>query len=630
MTHRLPRYLQLASVLGLGILLGLLLWNLISLPYHNPMNVYGALAKSQVNHNTNTVRYLAFLSSVAIVLLLATSQTTLRRRLFMNDSENLTIGAGQEFGSIRPTYAFLVVALLFIASHYALLSPDSTNQVMMDHYHQGDATATAIAAENHYVPYRDYFPSRGMAVDVGKVQAAFALFGRSQSSVIIIDAVMLSLTFVALGGLALLMFSGNYLASLLYGILFMGCTVLGFFAPSRLSERDLPYVLFLVFVFLLTKFGRPAVACFAVLAMCSLAPLSFVISVDRGLIMTAMLVIVWPSIFFTFFCGVDFRTKFLVSSLAGVLLGIAVLGWSIDWNWGDFARFAFQLLPAYREYVEGLEFQLSLDHFRGSVYRVYALALQALAVFWMLFRFLQHAHSSPDSLSAKITTFLRNNMFELSFALLSVAAFRYALGRADRHHIAGGGSWNMLFLLYMFVAHCVPRIAQNPRGKKALIAVMLAIGVGSTTVYAYHLFIQGTVVNAYPIGISDREMLTQEYQQVVDFLAPRLGDQTLFATLTNEGSWYYLLDQPSPLLFPEIWYGSTDNYQTTMISQLRDKPIVYLLYSNDAVWGRIDDIHVRDRVPALFKYVEENFEPFHRIGSQEIWIRKSAEVSIPN
>lgn len=108
----------------------------------------------------------------------------------------------------------------------------------------------------------------------------------------------------------------------------------------------------------------------------------------------------------------------------------------------------------------------------------------------------------------------------------------------------------------------------------------------------------------------------------MSYLKTVVNAENLFVSLTNEGSWYYLLDQPCPVVFSEIWLASSTKFQELTISQFETKPIEYVLYQNDAVWKDIGGVSVKERVPMIFQYVDQNFVPHKTIGSQQIWVHK--------
>lgn len=617
------RWLVAGGLLFIGVAIGILIWSKITPEYVNPQNTFGPLAKAGLDKSTNSVRYVAFICVVLLPLLCAFAFRKMRVWFFILPEPLDSIDEHEQFYSRSKSFAIIVVFCALIASHYYHLeSTPGSDKPLMDHFHQGDVTATVVADEHGYVPYRDYFPSRGMIIDVTKAKLSFALFGRAQSSIQSMDSFMMLAAYFAIAWLMLQWFGGNYLASALCAIGLLGFSLVSFIAPSRFSERDIVYALFFIQFLILLRSNTPR----AVFTVCgllvALMPLSFAFSIDRGFMLLAMLTLVLPITYFFVLSDAVNRRAMLYGSLFGSVGGMLLLGWFIKWNFSGFVQFVFKDFPAYREYVEGIEYVISKQHLRGSIYRIYGLLIQSVVAFWITFRLLSHLVSEKQTFLRGVSSFIRKNAFELIFALFALLAYRYALGRADRYHIATGASWSMMFLLFISVKYMLPRILQLPNMKRVVLVIMVLVGVGSVAAYGRDYLSNNRMKFAYPFGVSDREMLTDDYSQTMDFLKGLLNEQSTFVSLTNEGSWYYLFNQPSPLLFSELWYGSTDKYQDIMVNQLATRPVNYVLYSNDSIWRNIDGVSIRDRVPKVFGYVDANFEPYRKLESQEIWIRR--------
>ena len=621
--RQLLRYTLLTALFGVAVLFGLLLWNQVNLPYKNPTETYGHLAANHINKSTNTARYLVFMLVPTISLLIAFAFKRKRTILFSYGSTldpKITVKPpySKNFGLV-----ISVFVLMFIAGHYYHLdSMLGSAKPEMDHFHQGAITATVVSAEHDRVAYKDYFPSRGMFVDVAIPHLAFALFGRSQASIYAMYSMLMVAAFCIIGWLLLLMYEGRYFFSVITAVLLTCGTLISYVLPTRFTERDTVYALFLVLLLIVLQSRVARARALAAGLLSTLPPLAFAVAMDRGYITTALFLVTWPTLNWIVIRDRSERRVFALSSLTGFALGCLTLGWAIDWNFAGFAQFVFIDLPTFREYVEGLEFFITPSHLRGSAYRIYCLLIQAAASSWFLYKFLQYFAESNKNLRQSLAEFVRKHSFDSIFLLLSLFAFRYALGRADRPHLAGGNSWATLFLIYIFIRYYLPRFLTTERRIFALWVVIGILGIGGASAHAYQMLAHNRLSFAYPFGITDSEMLTPEYQQALDYLKPRVNEQNVFVSLSNEGSWYYLLNQPCPVAFPEVWYASPREFQQHMITDLETKPIRYVLYGNDAPWGRIDTVTIRQRIPLVFEYVDQNFIPDQKFGSQDIWIRK--------
>lgn len=629
----MKRIVVLGIVFAVGILIGLALWNSIALPYSEPLNTSGVLAKLRLNPNTNTLRYLVFLITPTLLLaVVALAWRGSRNWLLAAGPSAATIDRCPHFQSSNRLLIIVSILILAFAAHYRYLeNPNgAAEKPGIDHFHDGDMLAATVAWEAGLTPYQEFGVFRGVGQDAISIFTAFQIFGRNVAGVHTFSMLYTILVFVALAGLFVLMFPGNYLASLALAAVFYLSTLIGYMTPSRLWERDLLCILFLAALLLIYRFapreaGAPArhtwLVYLSAFMLTFLSPTGFALTHDRGYFLTAVLIIIWPLLYFVILRRSPVRLKFALASVAGLLVGILILGLTIRWAFAEFFRYVFVELPSYKEFVDGLEFEINSRSFRASGFRAFIVTTQAAALFWLAYRLMQTLHREAGNFWNGLTVFIKNYFVEISFVLMATVVFRYALGRADSMHVSAAGVYYWIFIVYVAIKYYLPQFIGRPVLRRAVYGALIVVLIGVTAINSYRFVTRDVASRAYQLGHTDSEMLTDEYRQTLAFLEPRVSDQALFVTLTNEGSWYYLLDRPSPLFFAEVLFGAGDTYQRKMVAELETKPVMYVLYRNDAFWNNLDKIPTRERTPLLFDYVDNHFHFYKRIGSQEIWIR---------
>ncbi|NUO20216.1 hypothetical protein HUU59_12295 [bacterium] len=623
MNSNISRSATVVLVVLAGALTGFALWNLVSVPYDNPTGTFGPLAKAHFSQRTNTLRYIVFLIAILSCMTLAAAVKLIREGFLAQGAHTPQSSHAPGLASKNRLYAVLACLVLALAAHYHYLesSPGGTGPTM-DHYHHGLVAATVVAAEHGLEPYIDFYPTRGILVDVTKSTAAFALFGRSESSLIIMDSLLHVFAYCTIAFLFLVIFNTNYLAAALCASLLLCFTVAGYVLPSRFAERDAVYALLAALFFLLprTKSTRSLGVVSFLLAF--LPPFAYAVALDKGIISTAIYAIAFPVILALLLQNRLQRFTFLLSSFAGASAGILTVGWLINWHYSPFLSYVFRDILAYRGYVEGLQYLITTDNLRATLYRMYALLIQASVAAWIFYQLLQAETGSNRGFWDNLKEFIRDRFSDIMFALLALTAFLYALNHSDRAHIATGASWSTIFLLYVVVKYHLPRLKNYRLTRPFEIGLTAIAAFVGTAIYVTALMFGGGFTRAYPVGYSDDDLLTDEYRETLSYLKTVVNAENLFVSLTNEGSWYYLLDQPCPVVFSEIWLASSRKFQELTISQFETKPIEYVLYQNDAVWKDIGGVSVKERVPMIFQYVDQNFVPHKTIGSQQIWVHK--------
>ncbi|MDI6831007.1 MAG: hypothetical protein QME88_06690 [Actinomycetota bacterium] len=346
---------------------------------------------------------------------------------------------------------------------------------------------------------------------------------------------------------------------------------------------------------------------------------SLVYSVDRGAYLTIIYALLFPSLYFLFFRNTAYGRKMLFCSGLGVFLGLALIGMVIRDGFVEFVRFAFLTLPRYYALLDGRILTKSHAKF---------LLPTALGTFWFVLMTVKGLRGAGDRISTRLRAFLRVHLDELGMWLVSVVYLRSILHRPDINHLSYTALFSYLFLFCMltkyFFAGYLQEIsyAQGEGGPlrsftAAFIAAIFVIN--SSMAVLYH---REVIEANFPLHVHDDVIVPEDYQEAAAFIKQNLEEGERFLTLTSEASWYYLLDVPCPIRFLAIALAAPYFYQEEVVEDLQNKPVKFILYSNDNWANRASDMDNHERLPVIMEYIDANYIHYRYVGSNDIWIRK--------
>ncbi len=642
-----PFYLILGLVLLVGTGLGYLVWNYISLPFSNPMEVVGPPTLHGINPYNDILRFIIFvLLPSGLLLILYVFNLFGIKEPIPNFSQ-----AREGAKNKKNTYFFEILLILF-AALLSLNIPTYHSFGQFDPFHEGESLGTAMSAIDHQVPYRDYFFFHGVIQDPLRSVWAFQWFGQSIGAQRTLESIFKVATWMLLAlFLAKVFFSNRFfaLAALIsiavFSIPFLFDTlvepwvrphepenIVGVFkhcepwlAPFHwiiLSGRDLLSMAFLLAFLSVLKYtddNQPSknnlklsfsAFCFSFFPLMALAH-----SVDRGIyLMTAGCV--FSAWFVLFFLK---RRESLFAYIAGILFGwisgILALGYFLQWNYAGFVSFVFGVLPRYKLLTDALPYPIQDPRY------FVAMVLLAFYVFREWERFLRLIYHGKLTLIEALKVFLGEDGVLVVLLTLSLFNFRNVLERPVLDHLA----YNFIFVFLMVLVDIFrtfrPFFESRLFQKISLGILAFVVILAGFSFYRLMAFDQWG--QNFPLKKNDVSFLTDNRRQVVDFLKTELKTGEPFFALTNDASWYYLLNRPSPTAYPCLWVAAPKAFQQQVVESLEQKKIRIVLYKN-SFWGSsIDDIPDLQRFPVITQYVQSHYIPYKKIADQEIWIRKN-------
>jgi hypothetical protein len=653
-----PNLLHLAPglVFLVGAGLGYLAWDYIRLPFSNPLEVVGPPTLQGWNPYDSILRFVIFIFLPPVLLAVlyfcpvsglakATSVFSPRREAPENKSN------GKNF--------YFEFFLVLFAALLSLNIPTYHAFGRFDPFHEGESMGAAVSAMEHQVPYRDFYFFHGVIQDPIRSVTAFQWFGRSIGAQRTLESILKVLTWMFLALFLAKVFSSNrfyavttLISAAVFSIPFLFDTAVEPFvrphqpenivrvfsqwefwlAPFHwmiLTGRDLlPMAFLLAFLFLLEYARHPpqprdafklgfSAFCFSFIPWLALAH-----SVDRGIYLTAAGFVFSAAFVFYFLKKRDSLRAYLGGTAAGLILGSLVLGHFLQWNYEGFVSFVFGFLPRYKLLTDSLHYPI--HDFR------FALVLFLLSFCFFretdkLLRLIRFEQMTPGE---ALWVFFLEDGVQIALLTMGLFCFRNVLERPVLDHLA----YNSIFIFLLIVFEFFNRFRVFFEGRlfRKMFLGILAFALALVVLSFYRLISFNQWDQNFPLKTPDDSFLSEDRRQVVAFLKGELKDGELFFAFTNDASWYYLLNRPSPTAYPCLWVAAPKVFQQQVVESLERNKIRIILYKNNYWGSSIDDIHDTERFPVITRYIQEYYVPYKKIADQEIWIRKIYFLSIFN
>jgi hypothetical protein len=614
------KYLFLIAIFFSSVILGLLVWGKISLPYQNPWSVVGPLTEIKYNPVNNILRFLILVFLPSFVLLgiyvffgekfknsfLTTQQKKRETRL-----PRLSL-AGKKY----------LAALILFTTVIAFNIPNFHEWKSFDSFHEGESLGPAISYLNGQTPYKDFVFLHGVYQDPLRSVLAFELFGKSIGSVRTLDSLVKLLTFILLAYFLHKVYRGNYLFSFLsIVILLMLYLPISSKPLVLILQRDITTFIFLTTIVFLVEYFKKKEEdrkkLFLITLVFSFIPISaFGYSVDRGYYLSAAYLILWSILYFFVRSKSRLRLVFLLSTAAGLLGAFLTLGLMLRWEFREFFNYTFIVMPKYKELMDGLVFPINKPRF------LVISLLVAANTFWLTYKLVQVHITSDKKIGKTLRNFFEKHLIEFCLLILSIFFLRSALGRAEEEHLAYSVFPTIMLSLYIFLNSFFSKIVL-PSFQKVLPVLLTLVVTGVFLGGVYRIHKNNLITENFPLKIKDEQFVPENYKATINFLKENLNEGEEFFTMTNEASWYYFLDKPSPTRFSVVWFAMPSFYQKEIVEDLSSKNVKFILYTNSYQTTSIDGFSNEMRLPIIVDYLKENYTTYKSIDGNEIWIKRS-------
>lgn len=607
-----------------------LVWNFVKIPFSNPAGIISLLPSLNYNPTNNLLRFALaiFLPPLACFIYYWLSNSGLK---FWNNKK-LRLAT-----SVVVVLASLIMCVgmgIVQASTNAKNNPvgHEGKYAQLDSFHEGEALGPAVSYQDSSLkPYKNYVFLHGVFQDPGRAVLAFKLFGRSIGAVRAFATILTIIAFVLIYVLMLTLFKGSVvksgLALSLFGFLLLPSTTLPFLGKYligiQLPFRDITTILILIGAILGYRWvqaGKRLYAGLAAGAVGFVACIGFVNSTDRA-IYGLMIATFWL-ILIAFISRAKIFTRVVLPAFAlGGILGLPVVGAALKWDFVDFILF-LKAISRYKEFLDGIPFNrpdvpvsLLMLLTAGGITIIGAWLLQA----W------QSTASSKASLKTrfiKLRTPLAKLINEHFVVILlfatSTVFLRSAVGRADLGHFTYSVQWIYLLLIYLFVAWLYARWGK----KQSLIYVSILVLVCACAFFVGSVKKIDLSKDAFPIHVKDESFVRADHMQTAKFIKQNLRGDESFMTFTSEGSWYYLVDKPSPVQFPIVWFAFLPQQRQDLANSIEQNDNIKYIITNNNWTSNFDYVPVNERLPEAYKVLETRYEPVRGFGQQTVWQRK--------
>ncbi|NTV04800.1 hypothetical protein HGA89_07855, partial [bacterium] len=501
----------------------------------------GLLAALRYNPANNLLKYLLVVAGPSLLLLLATA-TPLRRLLFAATARPAALPP--ETTRRRPAAWVIVLSLLYVTIMAICVTTYHAGNRTIDAFHEGETLGAATCHLAGQAPYRDTIFVHGVWQDPLRSAAAFALFGRSIGAARTLESLTKVASYLLLFAL-LWRLGGRRLAhahaAFLLVILLTDTVFLHVAGLLAIPPRDVVTFAFLLLMLELWRRlrdegapGAGGAAAFTALAAFT-AVGAFAYSVDRGFFLTAALLLVAP-LLLHMAAGRQAAGRLALAGTAGALAGVALLGAALQWQYAAFADFVFVKMPQYKELMDGKVYPFTERDYLIPV------AVTAFNAFVVLFGLLRAAATADGGRLRAALAHAEARFPAILLLVLSVLFYRSALGRSDPEHVLYASAPIYLLTLHLLIGGPLRGPLQRRSAHIVLATIVVVFALAGT----WKIHHRDLLARNFPFHQPDRELVTPEVAEAIDFLKANLAQGDDFFTMTSEAVWYYYLDRPCP------------------------------------------------------------------------------------
>jgi hypothetical protein len=216
----------------------------------------------------------------------------------------------------------------------------------------------------------------------------------------------------------------------------------------------------------------------------------------------------------------------------------------------------------------------------------------------------------------------------------SLPTLRMAIERGDWTHVAWAvtPAWMLASALLANVAATRllwPRGDTAGRGEASAIgALLLSVLVGLATPLMNPAAAWKRIDREFIRGwrTADTSVLSSAHREVRSAMGAAVAASPCFVTLTNETTWYYVLDRPSCTRYFAVTNARASPAQEEFVGVLDAKRPQWILFESRAWSNALDGVSLFDGTPAIVAYVLSRYEPDADVAGNWFW-RRAAEPS---
>lgn len=131
------------------------------------------------------------------------------------------------------------------------------------------------------------------------------------------------------------------------------------------------------------------------------------------------------------------------------------------------------------------------------------------------------------------------------------------------------------------------------------------------------------------LSTPNQELLKPDYLEAWKTLKPEIEQQSCFFTLTSEGLWYYLFNQPSCSKYSYVLYAKPTVAQQQVIQELNDtKPDILLLTNEMWYQNPWDEVLKSESASLIYQNVLTTYRPYKTVQSHWFWKRNNQPLKL--
>lgn len=607
-----------------------LCWEFIRLPYSNPAGIVSYLPSIFYNPSNNILRFACAIILPPIACWAYWWLSGTGKKFW--DSKKLRVIAG--------VIVVLLSVLMSVGMGVVQASTNPKNNpagqesgyVQLDSFHEGEVLGPAVSYQDSDLkPYKDYIFLHGVFQDPGRAVVAFKLFGRSIGAVRAFATILTIITFVLIYLLFLTLFKYDVvkagLGLSLFGMLLLPTAAIPFLGKYiigiQLPFRDITTILILISGILGYRFVQQQKRLHAALAsgvIGFVCCINFANSTDRAFY-GVVIATIWL-ILIAFISKKQTTIRYILPGFVlGGIIGIPIVGAALKWDFVDFALF-LKAISKYKEFLDGIPF--TRPEIPVSLLLILTAAGITITGAWLLNAWQSTASTKATftarikKLHAPLAKLINEHFIVILLFATSTIFLRSAIGRADLGHFTYSVQWLYVLLIFLFITWLFARANKQ----QLLICISLIILLFTAGLFIGSVKEIDIAKDAFPINVKDELFVRSDHLEAAKFLKENLREHESFVTLTSEASWYYLVDKPSPVQFPVVWFAFMPDQRQSLAKSIDEHDDIKYIVTNSNWTSNFDYVPVHERLPEVFEVLYDKYEPSEVFGQQTIWERK--------
>ncbi len=344
-------------------------------------------------------------------------------------------------------------------------------------------------------------------------------------------------------------------------------------------------------------------------------PLSFLWHYERAIYMILVVVLVSVPILLL---GRQIMRSWLIGNGVGIFVGLGFL--VVLAGLAGTGQIVEQVVywSKYAPYIWSLPLPTGLSRLEVGKSLGVSVLVQCFAVVWLWHEYRQ---------SGSLRTALARNMGTITLLAATMVFQRMAIGRSDGHLF--DAAMPSILLIIALVTPVVERSLQRRKifrfsamfpGNFLILLLVSAFAVVQGVNFA-NLFKAVDILESYSVSYTtpDSSIVKSDYQQAVATLGQEVRASSCFFTMTSEGVWYYLFNQPSCSRFHHLVYARNLAAQEELVADLEKTKPSLILFSNNFWSNSIDGVSIFNSNALVTRYVMKHYQPYQLIGSHWFW-----------